>query len=606
MAAFQTIQHRADLCVVGGGLAGICAALAAARHGLTVVLMHERPMLGGNASSEIRMWVSGAVGKNNRETGILEEFEMENQYRNHGKNYSIWDSILFGAAITEKRLTLLLNCTCNQCVMDAAAGEGGTIQSVTGWQMTTQTFHQVEAVFFADCSGDSVLAPLTGARYLVGRENRREHGEALAQPAADMHTMGMSCLLQAREEAVPSSFIPPSWAAPMNTKAMKYRRPDLNHVTENFWYLELGGNRDSIHDTEEVRNDLVKLAYGMWDYVKNDPENREKNKNWRLDWVGMLPGKRESRRYAGDYILSQNDIDSGNHFPDIAAYGGWPMDNHHPGGFNAWNDPPTVMNTVPKPYGIPYRCLYSVNINNLFFAGRNISATHIAMSSTRVMGTCALLGQAAGTAAYIASKYSLSPCGVYQQKITELQDILLEDDCWLLYQKRKVPQLSRKARLACGTLDAEPLRDGHDRPEGKEDHGVLIPLGRTVEYRFDTAVHIKKIRIVFDSDLNRETLTPNEVKLKRNMWHNRSLSLEDSHVPKTMIRAFKINVVFEDGSEACLVHETCNFKRLFMYEGGMSETASNGLSRAVSAIRLTPLETWGNPEAHIFSFEVYD
>ena len=175
--AFQTITHQADFCVVGGGLAGLCAAVAAARHGARVVLMQERPMLGGNASSEVRMWVCGA-GSGHRdllETGLVEELMMENQYRNPDKNYSVWDGILYELAAYQENLTLLLNCTCNQCEMD-----GNRIVSVTGWQMTTQQVHRVEAALFADCSGDSVLAPLTGADFRVGREARSEFGEDIA------------------------------------------------------------------------------------------------------------------------------------------------------------------------------------------------------------------------------------------------------------------------------------------------------------------------------------------------------------------------------------------------------------------------------------------
>ena len=164
--------HKADLCVIGGGLAGMCAAIAAARHGAKVVLMHDRPVLGGNASSEIRMWICGAHGENNRETGIIEEIELENMYRNPNRNYSIWDSILYEKVRFEENITLLLNCSCNSLEMN-----GNRIKSVKGWQLTTETWHTVEADLFADCSGDSILAPLSGAEYRIGREAFAEFGE---------------------------------------------------------------------------------------------------------------------------------------------------------------------------------------------------------------------------------------------------------------------------------------------------------------------------------------------------------------------------------------------------------------------------------------------
>ena len=271
---FKTHHHKADLCIVGGGLAGLCAAVAAARHGTKVVLMQERPMLGGNASSEVRMWVSGAHGRNNRETGLLEEMMLENLYRNPDYNYSIWDGITFEMAAYNDNIELLLNCTCNDCTM-----ENGRITSVKGWQLTTQSFHTVEATLFADCSGDSVLAPLTGAEFRRGREGREEFGEDIAPEVADDKTMGMSCMIQAREETHPSKFIPPKWAHKYTREDLPYRIPNMSDPMENFWYLELGGEFDSIADSEWLRDELLRMAYGIWDYVKNDPENVEKNAN---------------------------------------------------------------------------------------------------------------------------------------------------------------------------------------------------------------------------------------------------------------------------------------------------------------------------------------
>ena len=194
MSVFKTITHDAEFCVVGGGLAGMCAAISAARNGAKVALMHDRPVLGGNASSEIRMWVCGAHGDNNRETGLIEEFMLESFYSNPTKNYSVWDAILYDKVRSEPNITLLLNCSCLDCSMD-----GNRVTDVTGWQLTTQTYHKVSAKLFADCSGDSVLAPLTGALHTRGREACSEYGEDIAPTNADGRTMGMSCLIQGRE-----------------------------------------------------------------------------------------------------------------------------------------------------------------------------------------------------------------------------------------------------------------------------------------------------------------------------------------------------------------------------------------------------------------------
>ncbi|MBR0510598.1 MAG: FAD-dependent oxidoreductase [Clostridia bacterium] len=584
---FRTIRHQVDFCVVGGGLSGLCAAVAAARHGVRVLLMQDRPMLGGNASSEIRMWVCGAQGENRQETGLVEEIMLENLYRNPDRNYSVWDSVLYELAFCQERLTLLLNCSCMDCKT-----QNGRILSVTGWQMTTQTFHTVEAAIFADCSGDSVLAPLSGALYRCGREAAGEFGEDIAPVLADGKTMGMSCLIQAREETRPSVFIPPKWAYQYTKEDLPYRVPDMDEINENFWYMELGGEDDAIADTERVRDELLKVAYGVWDYVKNAPENRERNSNWRLDWVGMLPGKRESRRYVGDHILTQNDVRAGGRFEDLVAYGGWSMDDHDPAGIRSAGVP-TVFHPAPSPYGIPYRCLYSQNVENLMFAGRNISVTHTAMSSTRVMATCALCGQAVGTAAAIAVKERLTPRGVYEKRIGELQRQLMDDDCWLPGFVREIPALTKEAELVCSAPDARNLRSGIDRPVGTDENSAAVAKGEAITYRFSEPAAVSRVRVVFNSDLNRSTLPPQEARRHRNMLHNRPLNWPDVYVPKTLVRIFRIEGVEPDGTVRVLAEETNNYRRLRCY----------AVSGVFSAVRLIPLETWGAQQCRLFAFE---
>ena len=588
---FKVIRHDVDFCVVGGGLAGLCAAVEAARHGVRTALVQERPMLGGNASSEIRMWVCGAGfrGENKLETGLLEEIMLENLYRNPDKNYSVWDGILYELARSEANLTLLLNCSVNTLEMDQ-----DRIKSVTGWQLTTQQYHTVFARVFADCSGDSVLAPLSGADFVIGREARSMFGESIAQETGDGQTMGMSCMIQARQEDRPSMFIPPKWAYHYTAKDLPHRIPDMDNPTENFWYLEIGGDADSIGDTETKRDELLRIAYGLWDYVKNAPENKQKNALWRLDWVGILPGKRESRRYLGDVIMTQNDVQSGGHFPDLVAYGGWSMDDHDPRGFYS-GDHPNVNYPAPRPYGIPYRSLYSRNIGNLFCAGRNISVTHWALSSTRVMGTCATLGQAVGAAAYLAVRDRTNPRGVYENSIGELQDILMEDDCYLPFHARKVPELTLSAELNCRSENAENLRNGLDRPIDDSDNGVMLAPGQSAAYLFGAKRPVRKARIVWDSDLNRDTMPHIGGRpFRHNMLANRPWHCPDFHVPKTMTRAYRIEGLNDSGNWTILYETHNNYQRLNVVP----------IKGEYLGIRLTPLETWGNDASHVFSFDV--
>ena len=584
----ETLNYQADVCVVGGGLAGLCAAVSAARHGARVLLMHERPVLGGNASSEIRMWVSGARGRDNRETGLLEEIMMVNQHRNPDKNWSVWDSVLMEKAWNEKNLTLLLNCSC----MDAQAG-GGRIRSVTGWQMTTQRFCRVEAGLFIDCSGDSILAPLTGAAFRQGREARVEFNESIAPLHADGKTMGLTCLMQAEETRAPQTFIPPASAETIREEQLKGRTPDLEDVAENFWYLELGGDRDSIGDSETLRDELLRLNYGMWDYLKNDPGQRDRHRNWRLSWMGALPGKRESRRYIGPHTLTENEILSGGLFPDVVAFGGWTMDDHHPAGFRT-QEAPNIFHPAPSPYGIPFGCLYSSNIDNLLFAGRNISATHAALSSTRVMGTCALLGQAAGTAAALAVRHGCLPRDVAARHIGQLQDMLQQDDCFLPGFTRRVSRVCAKAALSGDGEGLESLRGGVDRPRPGSPNAWTGRCGDRVTYAFSRPAHLRSIRIVADSDLNRETLPELESRLKRGMFHNRLLGQEPSHLPKTLLKAYRVVAGFADGSQAVAAEVACNIHRLCRHEVDLPGCVS---------LTLEPLSTWGAETVRLFAFE---
>lgn len=587
MAVFETIQHNADFCIIGGGLAGLCAAIAAARHGARTILMQDRPVLGGNCSSEVRVWVSGAEGRDCRETGILEELMMENQFRNPMKSYSIWDQILYHAAQTTNGLTVLLNCTCLRC-----RTHDEKITSVTGWQMTTQTYHTIRAKLFADCSGDSILAPMTRAPFRVGRECRKETGESIAPLKADEKTMGISCLLQAEESDEAVAFAPPETCADVSGLLYGDRKPDLNDIRENFWYLELGGNGDTIKNCENVRNELLALDYGVWHYLKNHPQEQKKNQNWYVSWMGMLPGKRESRRYVGDYTLTQMDIDAGGNFEDEIAYGGWPMDLHPPDGFDA-DEAPNVFHRVSTIYGIPYRCLYSSAIKNLFFAGRNISVTHVALGSTRVMGTCALIGQAVGTAAALATEQKCSPRELGEKYMARLQQTLLEDDVYLPHIRRQVSLVTREAELVASGENAQALRDGFDRPHGQDSHAWLCKAGDWATYRFSQPVEIAQVRLVWDSDLNRESLSKPECELKRNLFHNRPKRVEQASVPPTMGKAYRLTAELENGNRIELANIQNNYHRLRRHK----------VCCKIRSITLEILESWGNPQIRLFSFE---
>ncbi|HNT37188.1 MAG TPA: FAD-dependent oxidoreductase, partial [bacterium] len=387
---------------------------------------------------------------------------LENLRHNPHSNFSIWDTILYEKLHYAPNVTLLLNCSCLDADM-----KGRRIKSITGWQLTTQMYHQVSASIYADCSGDAILAPLTKAPFRMGREARSEYNESIAPEQADNKTMGMTCLFMARECDTPQPFEPPSWAyrydneedIPRGAKGHGWWRM-------GYWWIELGGEFHSIHDTEMLRDELLKTVYGVWDHIKNRGDHGADN--WTLEWIQFLPAKRESRRYIGEHVLTQNDIESEGKFEDIVAYGGWAMDDHHPAGFRAakLGAPATIFYPTPSPYGIPYRSLYSKTVENLMFAGRCASCTHSAMSSSRVMGTGCSMGQAVGTAAAMAVSKNCPPKGLTGECIRQLQQTLLVDDCYLPGIVQQLPTATLRAQLVASQGDPEPVRDGINRQVG--------------------------------------------------------------------------------------------------------------------------------------------
>lgn len=384
--------------------------------------------------------------------------------------------------------------------------------------------HTVKAKFFADCSGDSILSTLTGAEFRYGREASSEFGESIEPEKADKKTMGMSCLFHVRETDKPQPFSPPEWAYKYKSdEDIPFREHDLS---SNFWWIETGGEGDCIHDTDKYRDELLKIAYGVWDHLKKHGEHGAEN--YVLEWVGLLPGKRESRRYIGKYTVTQNDVESGGNFEDIVAYGGWSMDDHFPAGIEHKTSYPTIFHPAPSPWGIPFRALCSRNIENLLFAGRNISVTHAALSSSRVMATCSLLGQAVGTA---AAQMILNGENTENINIEKLQKTLMDEDCWLPGKNRSISKLSLDLNCSDNIVINGKERGDENLWKGKE--------GDYLEYSSDKPFKLTGIRIVFDSDLNRDYQNmPCCIRLEENRFK----------LPETLIKNFDILLKHADGN----------------------------------------------------------
>jgi hypothetical protein len=401
-----------DLVIVGGGLAGTCAAITAARAGLKVALVQDRPVLGGNASSEVRLWALGAtahMGNNNRwarEGGVIDELLVENTFRNPEGSPVIFDTVLLEKVYSEPNIRLLLN----TAVFEVEKSDPDTIESVRGFCSQNSTMYALRAPLFCDASGDGVIGFLSGAAFRMGAETADEFGEKLAPSAEYGHLLGHSIFFYTKDVGRPVSFTPPAYALDDITKIPRFKSFNSKEQGCKLWWIEYGGRLDTVHDTETIKWELWKVIYGVWNYIKNSG-NFPDAETLTLEWVGTIPGKRESRRFEGDYILHQRDLVEQRRHPDAVSFGGWAMDLHPADGIYS-EKPGCDQWHTRGVYQIPYRTMYSRNIKNLFLAGRIISVSHVAFGSSRVMLTCAHAAQAVGMAAALCKRDNTLPASV--------------------------------------------------------------------------------------------------------------------------------------------------------------------------------------------------
>ncbi|MEK0312954.1 FAD-dependent oxidoreductase [Cohnella sp. 56] len=473
-----------DVTVIGGGLAGVCAAVAAARLGQTVSLVQNRPVLGGNSSSEVRVWVCGAtshgVNRYARETGIMGEMFVENQYRNPDGNPYLWDLIVLETVRAEDNIRLFLNTDVHEVEVAEASSDGGEaagrIKAVTGWMMGSERRIRYESSMFLDCTGDGLVGFMAGADYRIGREAKAEFNEDWAPEEADDITLGSTILFYTKDEGRPVRYIPPSFARNIETTSIPIRRVIRSGDSGcHYWWIEWGGELDTVHDNERIRDELWSVIYGIWDYIKNS--GKFEADNMTLEWVGALPGKREYRRFVGDYVLSQNDIVAQAPFADRVAFGGWSIDLHPPQGMYA-DESGSKHYHADGIYHIPLRSLYSRNIDNLMFAGRNISASHVAFGTTRVMATCAVIGEAAGTAAALCVQRGAAPRELHAAHLDALQQTLLRQDAAVIGLRSE--DESDAARRAAVTASSVQRRVAVEEPSSAyaltHPAGVLFPV----------------------------------------------------------------------------------------------------------------------------------
>lgn len=508
-----------DFVVVGAGPGGVAAAISAARHGMKTALICGRPFVGGNASNEGTIGLDGAGAHHDgwQETGIPDEIKALRRNRGAG-----WQEAMEILLAGESLISVFQN---ELCI--SAQTEKGIIHSILCTDCLTLEKHRFKAPLFADCSGDGWLAYYAGAAYHVGREAQHEFQEDLAPLSPDTLTMS-GCLCGRNDEGQqmlafwaedmgePVEFAAPSWAIKLPQGDALHREPTSFHSAQ--WWMENRNDYDDLWDEEFVRDELVRLAVGYFDWLKNSFTGREATVNYRLIKLPLHNSKRENRRIVGDYMLTEKDYREGVTHPDTVTYTGWTLDVHHPLGMFSGSEGPYLHDKEIPITSVPYRCLYSKNINNLFMASRCSSVTHVALGSTRVEATIATMGQAVGVAAGICKRYGVLPRAVYETHIQELQQTLLRDDQTIPGIKNEDPDdlalaadivasstMPRNKQPENAHYAAENLHNGVFRPDAAgsnawaSDPGAGLPQSVTV--KFKSPQKVRSVQITADTDL---------------------------------------------------------------------------------------------------------
>ncbi|MDO8543121.1 MAG: FAD-dependent oxidoreductase [Opitutaceae bacterium] len=632
-----------ELLVAGGGMAGVCCALAAARLGARVILCQDRSVLGGNASSEIRMHIVGATGLHAglplllepREGGLIEEIRLESAVRNPQRSPAMFDLLLYELCRAERNLTLLLSTT-----VVTARLAGDRITEVTAERPSTEDRFTIAARMFADCTGDGRLAMEAGVPFMRGREGCSAFGETLAPAEGDAKTLGSTILFQARRHDRAMPYVAPPWVRrfkPADFALRPFGKTGTDLGLEyGYWWIEWGGCLDTIKDNERIRDELLAITLGVWNHIKN--ESGLKVENWALEWIGFVPGKRESRRFVGQYVLTEGDLFRSRPFSDAIAFGGWPIDTHPPEGVDAPAEPPCTQNHLPWLYDIPLRCCVAASPRNLFFAGRNISATHLAFASTRVMATCAAIGQGVGTAAALALRAGIEPSAIAADGalMPRIHQQLLRDDAYLLGVKHQDPgdaapraivrgsseQPGGEAKLVLSGLTRAVHGPAPATANESENQwssvlreietGVSLPLYTSappdrafpgthrwmsdpaaglpawLELRWDERVAIREVQLIFDTGQHRFlTLSQADGYTRRMHW--------GAPQPET-VRDYRIEVEASGGTWTISHRERGNYQRRRVHRMGQV---------TASAIRVVIEATNGLDHARILEVRVY-
>ena len=598
-----------DVLVAGGGIAGVCAALGAARNGAKTILVQDRGVLGGNASSEIRMHICGADASGSRsealqtearESGIMEEIRLADAVGNPQRSFSMLDVTLYDLVHRQENLALYLN-----TAITGAESEGTTIRRALALRESTEDAFVIDAKVFIDCTGDGRLGAEAGADCQRGREAADQYGESMANEKADAYCLGSTLLFQTQDMGRPVPFTPPPWARKFS-EADLANRPHT-HFEYGYWWLEWGGIHDTIKDGDMIRHELMAVMLGVWDHIKNDGDHGAAN--YALTWCGMMPGKRESRRFIGHHVFTQSDAMDAPHVPDAIGYGGWSMDTHPVAGIDATDDNPCHQPLPPRLYAVPLGCCISRNIDNLMFAGRNMSASHIGFATLRVMATCGVIGQGIGTAAAWAVKHDVTPGQLvgHTKAIESIQRALVRDDCFLPGITPDDPEnLAAKATVTASsqqddgqateilnavTRAVRGAMGVHKRYGETASHRWMSDpsqgLPATIELTWKTPVTVSQIELVFDTGLHRSLALTGQNDFAAKMeWGPQFETVRD----------YAVAYCDAAGQWRDMITVTDNVQRLVRH---VTEPT------AISALRVTVHRTWGLDHARICRLRCY-
>lgn len=499
-----------DFIVVGAGPGGVAAAVSGARQGLKTALLCGRPYVGGNASDEGSVGPDGAGGKNLgfHETGIANEIK-----RICEKNKSTWQSAMETFLAQNPLVTVFANTLCTDAIT-----ENNKIMSIEAVDTMTLEKYSFEGDIFVDCSGDGWLGYYSGAAYRLGREAKHEYNEEFAPQNPDTLTMS-GCLCKSRlgwymrgfymektdKEVV---FDAPSWTPELPEGTEIERVHEKGHTAE--WWLENSNDYDDLWEEEYTRDALAMLGIGYFNWLKTKSPQKDEFKNHKLTHLALHNSKRENRRLIGDYVLSQTDITERKSFDDVVTYHGWGIDVHHPKGIFSGKEGPFHLNMKVPPLPVPYRCLYSKNIENLFMASRCSSSTHLALGTTRIENTIMTFGQITGVAAAMCKKYNTTPRGIYENYIGELQQNLLKEDMTIFEIKNEdVNDIARIAKIEATSENTEKggfaknIINGKNRSVPAECNGWISNEGlpQTISLKWDECKSVSMVQITAETDL---------------------------------------------------------------------------------------------------------